>query len=85
MTAARPDINGYASDFEVNGDIELELTIAPRLRQLIVYNAPNDFTGQTELDEHTAMASDDTAETISSSYSVRELRSARCPARRRTT
>ena len=67
-----PDINGYASDFEVNGDIELELTIAPRLRQLIVYNAPNDFTGQTELDEYTAMASDDTAETISSSYSVCE-------------
>jgi subtilase family serine protease len=67
-----PDINGYASDFEVNGDIELELSIAPDLRQLIVYNAPNDFTGQTELDEYTAMARDDTAATISSSYSACE-------------
>ncbi|MGH3405931.1 MAG: S53 family peptidase, partial [Streptosporangiaceae bacterium] len=67
-----PDINGYASDFEVNGDIELELSIAPDLRHLIVYNAPNDFTGQTELDEYTAMASDDTAATISSSYSACE-------------
>jgi len=67
-----PDINGYASDFEANGDIELELTIAPGLRHLIVYNAPNDATGQTALDEYTAMASDDTAATISSSYSVCE-------------
>ncbi len=67
-----PDINGYASDFEVNGDIELELSIAPDLRQLVVYNAPNDFTGQTELDEYTAMARDDTAATISSSYSACE-------------
>ena len=66
------DINGYASDFEVNGDIELELSIAPDLRRLTVYNAPNDLTGQTELDEYTAMANDDTAATISSSYSACE-------------
>jgi kumamolisin len=62
-------INGYASDLEVNLDIEMELTTAPDLRHLIVYNAPNDYTGQTELDEYTAMANDDTAATISSSYS----------------
>jgi subtilase family serine protease len=65
-------INGYASDLEVNLDIETELAIAPDLRQLIVYNAPNDFTGQTELDEYTAMADDDTAATISSSYGTCE-------------
>ena len=65
-------INGYASDFEVNLDIETELAIAPDLKQLIVYNAPNDFTGQTELDEYSAMANDDAAATISSSYSVCE-------------
>jgi kumamolisin len=50
----------------------MELAVAPDLRQLIVYNAPNDFTGQTELDEYTAMANDDTAATISTSYSVCE-------------
>ena len=32
-----------------------------------MYNAPNDETGQTELDEYTAMANEDTAATISSS------------------
>jgi subtilase family serine protease len=61
--------NGYASDLEANLDIEQELTTSPDLRRLIVYNAPNDETGQTELDEYTAMANDDTAATISSSYS----------------
>jgi subtilase family serine protease len=61
--------NGYASDLEANLDIEQELTTAPDLRRLIVYNAPNDETGQTELDEYTAMASDDAAATISSSFS----------------
>src|SRR3984957_13906091 len=49
-----------------------ELSIAPDLRRLTVYNAPNDLTGQTELDEYTAMANDDTAATISSSYSACE-------------
>jgi subtilase family serine protease len=67
-----PSINGYASDLEANLDIEMALTISPGLRQLIVYNAPNDYTGQTELDEYTAMADDDTADTISSSYSTCE-------------
>jgi subtilase family serine protease len=61
--------NGYASDLEANLDIEQELTTSPDLRHLIVYNAPNDETGQTELDEYTAMANDDTAATISSSFS----------------
>jgi subtilase family serine protease len=61
--------NGYASDLEANLDIEQELTTSPDLRHLIVYNAPNDETGQTELDEYTAIASDDTAATISSSFS----------------
>jgi subtilase family serine protease len=64
-----PSINGYAFDLEVNLDIEMELAIAPDVSNLIVYNAPNDYTGQTLLDEYTAMANDDTAATISSSYS----------------
>jgi subtilase family serine protease len=64
-----PDANGYANDFEVNLDIELMLTVAPDLSKLIVYNAPNDETGQTNLDEFTRMADDDTASTISMSWS----------------
>ena len=65
-------INGYAGDIEVDADIEMQLTIAPDARHLIVYNAPNDFTGQTELDEYTAIANADAADVVSSSWSVCE-------------
>ncbi|HUB39032.1 MAG TPA: S53 family peptidase [Streptosporangiaceae bacterium] len=64
--------NGYSGDIEVDADIQMSLTIAPDLRHLIVYNAPNDYTGQTELDEYSAIASQDTASTISSSWGVCE-------------
>ena len=67
-----PSYNGYAGDIEVDADIETQLTMAPDVRRLIVYNAPNDFTGQTELDEYTAIANDDQADAISSSWSVCE-------------
>jgi subtilase family serine protease len=67
-----PSFNGYALDLEVSLDIETELAVAPDLKQLIVYNAPNDLTGQTELDEYTAIANDDRAATVSTSYSVCE-------------
>jgi subtilase family serine protease len=63
-----PDANGYAGDFVVNSDIEQTLTIAPDLKKLIVYNAPNDETGQTVLDEYTRIANDDLAATVSSSW-----------------
>ena len=46
-----PKFNGYSGDIEVDADIEMQLAIAPDVSHLIVYNAPNDFTGQTELDE----------------------------------
>jgi len=67
-----PDFNGYAGDIEVDADIEMQLAIAPDVKNLIVYNAPNDYTGQTELDEYTAIANADRAESISSSWSVCE-------------
>ena len=38
----------------------------------LVYNAPNDYTGQTEIDEYTAIANQDTADTLSSSWGVCE-------------
>ena len=62
------EFNGYSSDIEVDADIEETLAVAPDVDHLIVYNAPNDFTGQTELDEYTKIANQDTASTISSSW-----------------
>ena len=64
--------NGYSGDIEVDADIEMQLAIAPHARQLLVYNAPNDFTGQTELDEYSKIASDDTADVVSSSWGLCE-------------
>jgi subtilase family serine protease len=66
------DANGFSGDIEVDADIEMQLAIAPDVSHLIVYNAPNDETGQTELDEWTAIANDNQAETISSSWAVCE-------------
>ena len=63
-----PSFEGYAGDIEVDADIEMQLTIAPDVSHLIVYNAPNDETGQTELDEYTRIANDDVASTISTSW-----------------
>jgi subtilase family serine protease len=62
----------YSGDDEVTADIEQQLTIAPDLKKLIVYNAPNDLTGQTAIDEYMRIASDDTASTISTSWGLCE-------------
>ena len=66
------EYNGYSSDIEVDADIETTLAVAPDVKHLIVYNAPNDYTGQTELDEYTTIANQDVASTISSSWGVCE-------------
>ena len=62
------DINGYSGDIEVDADIQTQLTISPDASHIIVYNAPNDETGQTALDEYTRIADDDTASAVSSSW-----------------
>jgi kumamolisin len=67
-----PNANGYAGDIEVDADIETQLAIAPDVKNLIVYNAPNDSTGQTELAEYAAIANADQAESISSSWATCE-------------
>jgi subtilase family serine protease len=67
-----PANQAYAGDIEVDADIEMQLAISPDMRHLIVYNAPNDFTGQTELDEYTAIANANTADSVSSSWAVCE-------------
>jgi subtilase family serine protease len=59
--------NGFNGDIEVDADIEQELAIAPDAH-LLVYNAPNDETGQTELAEYTQIANQDVASTVSSSW-----------------
>jgi subtilase family serine protease len=58
----------YSNDIEVVADIEAQLGMAPALHRLLVYNAPNDFTGQTSLDEYQRIASDDRADTVSTSW-----------------
>ncbi len=60
--------NGYSGDIEVDADIEMQLTVARDADHILVYNAPNDYTGQTELDEYAKIASDDSADVISSSW-----------------
>jgi subtilase family serine protease len=63
-----PSFNGYSGDIEVDADIETSLAVAPDAQQIDVYNAPNDETGQTSLDEWAVIASQDRADTISSSW-----------------
>jgi subtilase family serine protease len=67
-----PQFNGYNGDIEVNADIEADLSVAPDMSSLEVYNAPNDETGQTELNEYTQIADNDTASVVSSSWAVCE-------------
>jgi subtilase family serine protease len=51
---------------------EMQLAVSPAARYILVYNAPNDTSGQTELDEYTQMANDDAADVISSSWAFCE-------------
>jgi kumamolisin len=67
-----PEFNGYAGDIEVDADIETQLAVAPDVSRIVVYNAPNDETGQTSLDEYTRIANDDVASSVSSSWGVCE-------------
>jgi subtilase family serine protease len=67
-----PPAFGYFGDIEVDADIEMTLAIAPDVSNLLVYNAPGDETGQTELDEYAAIAGQDRADTVSSSWAYCE-------------
>lgn len=62
----------YDGDVEVDADIETQLAVAPAASSLLVYMAPNDYTGQTELDEYAQIASDDAADVVSSSWALCE-------------
>jgi subtilase family serine protease len=63
---------GYGGDIEVEADIEQDLTIAPDASAVLVYNAPNDETGQTELDQYATIANQDIADSVSSSWAICE-------------
>ncbi len=65
-------IYGYGGDIEVEADVEQDLTVAPATNSVLVYNAPNDFTGQTELDEYATIAGQDVADSVSSSWGLCE-------------
>ena len=68
----QPATFGYNGDIEVDADIEMTLSVAPDTKSLQVYEAPNDYSGQTELDLYGAIANQDTAATVSSSWGVCE-------------
>jgi subtilase family serine protease len=63
---------GYGGDIEVEADIEQDLTIAQDVNSVLVYQAPNDDTGQTELDQYATIANQDTADSVSSSWGLCE-------------
>jgi subtilase family serine protease len=63
---------GYGGDDEVEADIEQDLAVAPDASSVLVYNAPNDETGQTELDQYSAIANQDIADSISTSWGLCE-------------
>jgi subtilase family serine protease len=63
---------GYGGDIEVEADIEQDLSVAPDVKSVLVYNAPNDETGQTELDEYATIAGQDIADSVSSSWGLCE-------------
>ena len=62
----------YSGDIEVEADLETQIAIAPQASKILVYNAPNDKTGQTTVDEYMKIASDDLADSISTSWGVCE-------------
>jgi subtilase family serine protease len=63
----------YGGDIEVEADLEMQIAMAPRASKILVYNAPNDKDGQTTVDEYMKMASDDLADSISTSWGLCEL------------
>jgi kumamolisin len=66
------DSADYSGDIEVEADIEQQIAVAPKVNVILVYNAPNDDTGTTLLDEYFQIANDNLADSISSSWGLCE-------------
>ena len=62
------DSADFTGDIEVEADIENQLSVAPKASRILVYNAPNDELGITVVNEYFKIASDDLADSISSSW-----------------
>lgn len=58
----------FSGDIEVEADIENQIAVAPKASRILVYNAPNDVFGITVVNEYFKIASDDLADSISSSW-----------------
>ncbi|MGH9016700.1 MAG: protease pro-enzyme activation domain-containing protein, partial [Acidimicrobiales bacterium] len=43
--------NDYSGDIEVEADLETQIAVAPRASRILVYDAPNDRSGETTVDE----------------------------------
>ena len=72
-------VNGYGGgvndpgvEFEAVLDIDMEIAMNPAAKQVLVYEDGDDSFGVALLDALTAMANDDTAQTISISYGTDE-------------
>lgn len=66
------DSADYSGDIEAEIDIETQISIAPKIDHILVYNAPNDFLGITTLDELFQIAQDNRADSISTSWGLCE-------------
>jgi kumamolisin len=62
----------YSGDVEVEADLEQQIALAPKVDRILVYNAPNDATGITTVNEYFKIASDDLADAISASWGLCE-------------
>jgi subtilase family serine protease len=62
------DSADFSGDIEVDADVETQIAIAPNISHILVYNAPNDEDGITVVDEYFKIASDNLADSISSSW-----------------
>lgn len=66
------DSADFSGDIEAEIDIETEISIAPRVDHILVYNAPNDFLGITTVDELFQIAQDNRADSVSTSWGLCE-------------
>ncbi len=66
------DSADFSGDIEVEADIEVQIAMAPAASRVLVYNAPNDFNGDTSINELFKMANDNLADVISSSWGLCE-------------
>ncbi len=62
----------YSGDIEVEADLEQQIALAPKIDRILVYNAPNDSTGITTVNEYFKIASDDLADAVSASWGLCE-------------